>query len=371
MEGNFLAFNSMEAQLLSLDLTDNEQFEIADSLFDVLNIADYYISQTYINNLDWPYNNLKYWRARVPESKWRYIIFDLDATLGGVSFAPVEFDALERALGSYGDTNRHVIILRKLLENEDYFKYYINRYCDLVNTVFSAEKFAEAAEVAAKRIEAVVPRHFERWSPEENNWRESVEVVKTYLNERPPYAIKYLQEFYGLGNQSELNLNVYPPTAGKIELNSVTLKEFPFEGVYFDDIPISVSVSENAGFRFSHWESNRTDINPTALQNTLLPVNGDSLTAVFVGNSVYESLKVFPNPATDKVNVEFVVNEKQPVGIYLSTIDGQTKFELFNETLFAGTHRIDLNIPTRLEGVFILSVLTESNRFTEKLILTK
>ena len=91
MEGDFTAFNNMEALALSLDLVDDSNFEIAEGLFDMLNLTDYYVSQTYINNLDWPYNNLKYWREKAEGAKWRYIIFDLDATLGGVSFCASRF----------------------------------------------------------------------------------------------------------------------------------------------------------------------------------------------------------------------------------------------------------------------------------------
>ncbi|MGB0918765.1 MAG: CotH kinase family protein, partial [Flavobacteriales bacterium] len=309
MEGDFVAFDAMEAQVLGLDLSVDANFQIADSLFDVLNLADYYIAQTYINNLDWPYNNLKYWREKAVGAKWRYIIFDLDATLGGVSFAPVDFDNLERALGSFGDDNRHILIFRKLLENETYRQFFINRYCDLVNTAFSAQEFEKSLNKAAAKIEDVIPKHFNRWSPELNDWEEQVEIVKEYVNERPPFAINYLQDFFNLNQQANINLNVYPPNAGKIELNSVSVKEFPFKGVYFEEIPISIGITENPGFTFSHWETNRTDIDgSSAYSRQFYPKQGDSVTAVFVGNSAFSPLDVYPNPATNEINVNFVLN---------------------------------------------------------------
>ena len=42
-------------------------------------------------------------------------------------------------MGSYGDNNRHVHIFRSLLDNGRFKNYFINRYADLVNTIFSSE----------------------------------------------------------------------------------------------------------------------------------------------------------------------------------------------------------------------------------------
>ncbi|MFT6209461.1 MAG: hypothetical protein ACJATE_000051 [Bacteroidia bacterium] len=370
MEGNFDAFNLHESIILNLDLTEDDNFGIAGGLFDVLNIADYYISETYINHLDWPYNNLKFWRARVDTSKWRYIIFDLDATLGGVSFAPVEFDALNRALGSYGDTNRHVIIFRKLLENRTYFEYFINRYCDLANTVFSVKNFSESVDKAADRIEYAIPRHYERWGAEENDWYEEVEIVRTYVKERPPFAITQLQQFYELDKQATIHMNVYPPRAGKIDLNSISLREFPFKGIYFEDIAISVGVSENQGFRFSHWETNRSELNPAAVNQTFLPIDGDSLTAVFIGNSTFSKLDVFPNPASSVATVRFVNEKEGRVVVYLNSLDGRTKLELLNRIIQGGSHNLELQLPN-IEGIFLLTVNTETSTNSQKLVLVK
>lgn len=371
MEGSFARFDAMEALVLSLNLTEDQNFEVADSLFDLLNMADYYICQTYINNLDWPYNNLKFWRAHRLGAKWRYIIFDLDATLGGVDFAPVEFDALTRAFGSFGDDNRHIVLFRKLLENRSYFEYFINRYCDLTNTCFSPLQFSAAVDRAAARIRSVVPRHFERWGPDENNWEQEVEIVKQYVSERPPYALSYLQNFFELDAKAEISLNVFPPTAANLQLNSISVKDFPFEGVYFQDVPIRIDVTEHQGFKFSHWESNRPDLNPLSKEQNFLPQTGDELTAIFTGISNYTPLEVYPNPASEHISVRFVLPERQEVSIFLVDLSGQTKHQLFNGILAAGTHLQELSVPAGLQGVQLLTVLSNTTRYSQKVVLLK
>lgn len=371
MEGNFDIFNAMEAQVQALDLHEQSNFEVADSLFDLLNIADYFIAQTYINNLDWPYNNLKYWRERKVGAKWRYIIFDLDATLGGVSFAPVDFDAFARALGSFGNANRHVVLFRKFLENRSYFEFFINRYCDLVNTSLSGKSFSNAIDEAASTISSSIPRHYDRWNADIYSWYHEIEFMKQYVEERPPYALKYLQQFYGLEKQANIALNVYPPHAGRINLNSITVRDFPFDGVYFEDVPIKLSVTANQGFTFSHWESNRGDLNLVIENQQFHPGDDDHFTAIFTGNSAFNSFQVFPNPTSQNVSIRFVIPEKQEVGVFLIDLNGQTKHQWFAGVLPAGSHQKELSIPTELEGVYLLSVLTENQRHSQKLVLLK
>jgi hypothetical protein len=371
MDGNFDAFNAMEAQLLSMDLTDDVQFEQTESMFDVLNLADYYICQTFLNNLDWPYNNLKFWRERKPDAKWRYIIFDLDATHGGVSFNPVDIDNLERILGSFGDDNRHVVIFRKLLENHGYRNFFINRYCDLVNTTFSPSSVVAASTRAAARIEPVIHRHFERWGAEEDTWNDEVEKVNAYATERPPYAINYLQEFFDLAPQATVHLNVYPPLAGSIALNSVSIRKFPFNGVYFEDVPIRVDVAENSGFTFSHWESNRPDLATKGSGIGFLPTNGDSLTAIFTGYAKHQPLSIYPNPTFGYATVRFELDQKQTIALVLQDLNGRTITQLYAGELLAGTHEMQVDLPKDLSGLYVITLKTEHCQESGKVAILK
>ena len=232
------------------------------------------------------------------------------------------------------------------------------------------KNFSESVDKAADRIEYAITRHYERWGAEENDWYEEVEIVKTYVEERPPYAITQLQQFYELGEQATIHMNVYPPRSGKIELNSISLREFPFDGIYFEDVPISVGVTENQGFQFSHWETNRGELNPASTNQTFLPLNGDSLTAVFTGNSTFSALDVFPNPTSSSATVRFVNEKKGRVSVYLNSLDGRTKLELMNRVIQSGSHNLALQLPD-VEGIFLLTVNTETSTNSQKLVIVK
>ncbi|HAP68139.1 MAG TPA: hypothetical protein DCR04_00190, partial [Flavobacteriales bacterium] len=123
-------------------------------------------------------------------------------------------------------------------------------------------------------------------------------------------------------------------------------------------------------FQFSHWETNRGELNPATTNQKFLPVHGDSLTAVFVGNSTYSKLDVFPNPASSSATVRFVNEKKGRVSIYLNSLDGRTKLELLNRVIQSGSHNLELQLPN-IEGVFLLTVNTETRTNSQKLAIVK
>ena len=65
-------------------------------MIDIDNYIDYHVAQIYFANFDWPQNNVKIWRPRTPNGKWRWMMLDVDA---GFLRAP------NRESYSYGHSN--------------------------------------------------------------------------------------------------------------------------------------------------------------------------------------------------------------------------------------------------------------------------
>jgi len=72
------------------DLSNDAIFAQLESIVDIENMMFYYAFQIFMGNSDWPHNNMRRWRYTGPElgltetadGRWRYIMFDLDWTLG-------------------------------------------------------------------------------------------------------------------------------------------------------------------------------------------------------------------------------------------------------------------------------------------------
>ena len=59
-----------------------ENYEYVAKEVDIANLIDYEIAEIYFSNYDWPCNNNKIWKGNTDSSKWRFLVYDLDYSLG-------------------------------------------------------------------------------------------------------------------------------------------------------------------------------------------------------------------------------------------------------------------------------------------------
>jgi len=293
IEGSNENFISMAYFIILNDMTDSLNYETAESWLDIENFCDYFITQTYYNNWDWPQNNIKYWREQKPNAKWRYILTDLDNGLSQYAI-----NDINRILTN--TSNCHTLMLIKLLQNTSFQNYFINRYADLINTVFHPDNLKKLAFEMRDSIVAEMPRHFTKWGdgmcyPDYsfhccwgnfNSWYNYNigQNLIDFISFRPEYVRNHIETEASLNKQVVVTLNVYPPDAGKIQINTIIPDSLPWAGIYFDGNPITITAIPNPGFQFAFWES------PVIFQNmnynqalTFNVDTNDVFTAYFLG----------------------------------------------------------------------------------------
>jgi hypothetical protein len=294
MEGSNKRFQQMGLFVLMHDMTIPANFEIVDSLVDLENFADYFAVETWSNNWDWLTNNVRYWCSYEPGAKWRYILWDLDNGLGGPwSYVVNSLDTNLKK--SYDYTS---LLFSNLLKNEGYRRYFINRYADLLNTTLTSENFNQILWRVRDTIDAEMPRHFKRWGDgfsnpnwggdgygSYDNWKNyQMHELESFGSIRQITARNHIQETFNLKNQVPVTLNVYPPCAGKIKINTITIDDMPWGGIYFDSIPVTVTIIPNPGYTFSFWQSDIHFPSPvTDISLTFNPDSADVYTAYFMG----------------------------------------------------------------------------------------
>lgn len=370
-EGNLVQFNQMLDFITNNDLADDALFAQAAAMIDTQSICDYIITETYLNNTDWPNNNLKYWKARDVTAKWRYILIDLDAGLNGVNWVDETTDNLSRSLYEIGNSNKHMRIFNRLLTNTGFRNYFINRYADLMNTSFEPAHFKKYIEELRVELEPEMPDHFTKWSGNIDQWNNEFNTkLIRYAEQRPTYARQYLQIFFNLEMQVKLELNVYPENAGKIKINTVTPASYPWEGIYYKGVPVTLTVIPNAGYSFSHWQS-LGQIDDTNLSLTFDFENDDAITAIFEGESENNTPRIFPNPANknNSISVTFVSDKITAVEITLTDVFGKSIRSQITEIVNAGTHQTQLDISGIAAGIYFVTVSNGSNLASAKLAI--
>nr|MDA3832178.1 CotH kinase family protein [Spirochaetales bacterium] len=119
-------------------------------LLDIENFIDYVVFQSFFNNTNWPWSNVKGWRDRAGDGKWNFILFDTDAGFDTTEFwtqfntslekpvGRVDFDMIGYLAGG-GESDLVSRIFRVLIQNETFFDRFIARYRELLAATLSTE----------------------------------------------------------------------------------------------------------------------------------------------------------------------------------------------------------------------------------------
>ncbi len=373
--GDFGVFDQHYDFVMHEDLSVESNFQIASTYFDINSLVDYFAFQSIITNTDWPQNNIKFWRERSPEGKWRYILFDLDTSTGNNTWNQSDFNVFRGKMEQFDGANKHINILQAFLSKEGFKKYFLNRYADLLNTSFRPEIFSAELLEIKEILLPEMPRHFERWdfctlcrSFEEWEDRHIPNFIE-FAETRAPHARQHLIDYFELENEVHLELQTYPPNAGAIEINSIYPEQLPWDGWYFNGIPVTLTIHPKPGFVFSHWLSLETIKEPNPNQSIELNFSSDdAITAYFKNIHEPAKLQVTPNPAKEIIQAHFEIDVIQEVKISLFDVNGQIIFENW-KTYNAGVHEIEIFLRDAPSGVYFLQVAKSEEVAVGKVML--
>jgi hypothetical protein len=196
-----------------MTLQDEQVLEELAKLMDIDQYIDYYISQIFFDNTDWPANNVKAWRRRTDgyeadappghDGRWRWMLYDIDFGLGLHTPGDAGFNTLENALKEDG-TEWHnlpwsTFLMRSLLQNEGIREQFIIRFEELLDTVFHPEQTVPHIDAAAARIEPEIEEQIIRWGypgGSYEQWQWNIEALKVFAEERPAAVRQHLRSYF-------------------------------------------------------------------------------------------------------------------------------------------------------------------------------
>lgn len=234
------------------------------------NHTTYFATEIYSGNDDftgeWT-NNIKLYYPRVNGGKWNYMLHDVDQGL-----LLTNRNSLDSTINPSA-ANDHSTILRRLLENTNYKQLFINRFADLLNTYFTPASMNAQISKYRDKISAEMPRAFNRWRPEmsypadTSDWHNAIQDIRNFVNLRTSIVRSHIQQRFGLSNQVNLTLNVFPEGTGKIKINTIVPDTFPWTGVYFNGNPVTITAVPEPGYTFDYWEENNSYPAPYYIQS--------------------------------------------------------------------------------------------------------
>lgn len=291
-EGSDVSFWMLYNYATVQNPTTQQYYDFVDSVLDIKNHVDYFIAETYYNNGDWigPWtNNIQLWKPKKDGGKWRYLVYDLDFGLGLKNSVYDDRLSMARNPAAFSFSSE---MFDALLNNPVYKRYFINRYADLINTIFTPSQMLPIMNQFKDSMAFDMVRHFAKWGSNMGVWQGNIDSMVSFINVRPNLQRGFIESQFGMNKQVTLTFYTNPPDAGRIQVSTVIPSSLPWTGVYFDGNPVTITAIPNPGYTFNNWTSNHGINNNNQEATFNFTFSTETIAANFIGSPQVPKLVV-------------------------------------------------------------------------------
>ncbi len=288
-EGDGKDYDALISYIESNDLAKDECYQYVCSLVDIDEYIEYMVSEIYASNNDWPHNNVKIWKSTKRGSRWRWFLYDTDQcySIWRDQSGDDKLGTCLEERDTHGNTWANVLF-RNLTKNEKFRNALANRFADRMNNEFLPKNVNHLIDSLFNNISSEIGYHNQRWGKNTNNGQ----GMKDFAKNRPKNVRNHLRTHFNVGADAKVTLYTNDEKAGYVQLNSLTLKSFPWNGTYFKNVPISIRAIARPGYKFVRWEDANKAVNTHAGISVKL-AGTESYTAIFEeDNANYNSVVI-------------------------------------------------------------------------------
>ncbi|MEL7220673.1 MAG: CotH kinase family protein [Bacteroidota bacterium] len=231
-------YHLRDQYLTQNDITGPEVYDYVKERIDIDNFIDYFFTEIYFNNPDWPGNNSKMWRSAAYDNKFRWLFYDID---GGMDENRIDENLLAKIVGGAsagGEDHWSNALIRTLIKNETFREQFISRGKYLLQETFSPEVLAPLVQQMTAEYEAEMDEHFGRWQGwlSTATWRDNISThIRQFIFLRACEMETQMIDFFGIKpflecNKEELSdIQVYPnPSQGIFNIALDVNREGPY-----------------------------------------------------------------------------------------------------------------------------------------------
>ncbi len=281
--GSNVEYNALIDYISSTDLSNDANFEHIKERVDLDNYAIYQATQAYFGNIDWPGNNIRFWKHT--NGKWRWILYDTDL---GYSLGRINHNGVAHATGSiiYRHFNPEwsTLLLSNLLKNIGFRNKFINRFADELNTRFLPENVKNHIDALFNLVKPEINAHYLRWNSNPASAQNNVDRMKTFAERRHNITKTNIRSEFNLPNYHQITIKNTDVSQGLVKLNNnLKIEQNNWKGDYYETVPITLTAIAKEGYAFSHWSGASNAKEKTIM---LSLVGNTSITPNFVQSAV-------------------------------------------------------------------------------------
>lgn len=252
--GSISDWNDLRRTMESLAPDDAIGWEAMARRIDLDNFMDYYAVELFVQNTDWPANNNRYWRQRAPTTRWRAMLFDLDAGLGsfGGPYSRNPFThAVDSSLGwdDYPNGTGSNVVLRRILTRPVLRNRFLNRFLVQLATNLSPQNSIPIMDSVTASIQAEIPKDVKRWDLSSSTMATTDNAIHTFLQKRPAALMEHMRTFFKVDSLQSVTLSA---PGGAILVEGMGAGP-TYIGRHFRSIPVSIEAVAKSGKVFTGW----------------------------------------------------------------------------------------------------------------------
>jgi len=239
------------------------------SQIDLKEYLDYFITEIFVGNFDWPTQNIRYWK-KSNGVKWRWMLSDTDSGYGAEK--PFTDNTFVQVLdpnafdnGYIGTTAESTLLFRKLMQSSTFKNQFISRFTTHLNLTFQQNRIDSIVKSLKTPLIPEVTRHFEMWGTKDpilenytfSNWNSNIDGF-THIqgNTRASVVRSHMQSYLGASGSNFLQISL--TANGTVYVDGVKLTE-DYNGEYFDNAVVTLKAVPNEGHSFIKWSNDNTN----------------------------------------------------------------------------------------------------------------
>lgn len=263
-------------------------------------------------NLDFPGNNICFWRPTASGGRWRVQMKDIDYGLGiydratntntsdimngDVYKIKVDYDYIKWLYTpsmdshyNWGNGSNSTALFRNLMSATQFKNDFLDRLAIYMGDFLSFQQtWEDTWEPWSQAIEEEIKHHRELYGLSAGGYQTELEKAKTWLQKRIPYVYQHEQSYYKLGAVTPMTINVpndeeavedadeaedladwKSPNSMNLTFNGVKLSRNYYDGKFFVNRAVSLEADDIEGWEITEVYSTGDPVKQTVVGNTL------------------------------------------------------------------------------------------------------
>ncbi|MDO4497058.1 MAG: CotH kinase family protein [Bacteroidales bacterium] len=234
-------------------------YEEYDKIMDVQEFMNVMILNLFFCNLDFPGNNIVWWKPQAEGGRWRILVKDTDFGLGLYGRDP-NYKVLEwlhnpnyDASNAWANQYEHTRLFRRLEEDERFLREFIDRCAIYMGDFMNYERTWEVWQPMYNMIRTEYTEHRKLYNPWWPNYAQELGSAQNWLMQRVKHFYNQLADYYKLGNISPLVINKELSASEleqiQVSFNGVQLSRAAFNGKFYQGRTVTLQGEHVAGWQ--------------------------------------------------------------------------------------------------------------------------